>query len=249
LEKLEDTITNENRSNVSRIGDNKLYAKYRANKLVVKQIINKYDLTKCEKVMSNFCGFKIEYKINETVYPNKFDTDLEKVCSFGIHYFLKLERAFYYVILMDNVNGKYLEWHDNGQIMTKGNCIGNKLNGECFKWYDNGQISITCNYNNGHKHGEYLKCHYNGQTLVKCNYINGKLNDEYLEWCDNGQINVKCNYINGKKNGEYLEYYHNGQTFVKCNYIDGELNGEYLSWCDNGQINITCKYVNGELTW
>jgi hypothetical protein len=32
LEKLEDTLTNENRSNVSQNGDDKLYAKYRANK-------------------------------------------------------------------------------------------------------------------------------------------------------------------------------------------------------------------------
>ena len=55
LEKLPDTITNENRSNISQIDDNKLYAKYRANKLLVKQIINKYDLTECEKVMSKFC--------------------------------------------------------------------------------------------------------------------------------------------------------------------------------------------------
>ena len=115
LEKLEDTITNENRSNVSQIDDNRLYAKYRANKLLVKEIINKYDLTNCEVVESNYCS-NTKYKINENVYPNDFDTNLEKVCSFGIHYFLKLVRAFYYNIETEIMNGEYLEWYDDGEM-------------------------------------------------------------------------------------------------------------------------------------
>jgi antitoxin component YwqK of YwqJK toxin-antitoxin module len=148
LEKLPDTITNENRFNVSENGDNKLYAKYRANKLLVKKIIHKYHLTNCEKVMSNRCH-KIEYKINETVYPDKFDDNLETVCSSGIHYFLNLKPAFYYNLEIRFMNGEYLSWYDSGELFEK------------------------CNYIDGKKIGEYLKWHQNGEIYIKHHYING----------------------------------------------------------------------------
>jgi hypothetical protein len=117
LEKLEDTITNESRSNVSYNGDNKLYAKYRANKLLVKKIINKYNITICRtKIISNYYDFKIEYEIEEIVYPNCYDFNFEKVCSFGIHYFLNLKRAFYYNLELRNMSGEYFDWYDNGKL-------------------------------------------------------------------------------------------------------------------------------------
>jgi len=193
LEKLPDTITNENRSNVSQIGDDKLYAKYRADKLLVKQIINKNDLKKCNVVMSSCYEIKTEYKINENVYPDNFDTDLKKVCSSGIHYFLNLERAFYYCIKLENMNGEYLDWHDNGVLHKKCSWVDGKINGEYFRWYNDGQM------------------------YVKTNCINGMLNGEYFEWYSNGQIWIKCNYINGNKNGEYFGWYENGDLCINFN--------------------------------
>jgi len=188
LEKLPDTLTNENRSNVSQIGDNKLYAKYRADVLLVKKIINKYDLTQCETVMSSYeietiyeiknkNKYEIEtkYEINKNVYPDKFDNNLEKVCSSGIHYFLNLKCAFHYCINLEIINGEYL------------------------KWYDNGQMCIKCNYIDGNLNGEYIQWHENGQMWIKYNYINGELNGDYLSWYENGQMREECNYVNGKR--------------------------------------------------
>jgi len=267
LEKLKDTITNENRSNVSQISDNKLYAKYRANKLLVKKIINKYELTNCEKVMSNGYKIKTEYKINETVYPNKFDNDLENVCSSGIHYFLNLKSAFYYGIVMNNMNGKYLSWYDDGQIKIKCNYVDGKLNGEHLRWYENGQMYEKCNYINGKIHGEYLKWYKNGQMCGKCNYINGKIHGEYLSWYENGQMEIKCNCVDGYKyyednylefyengeikikclNGEYLKWYDDGIKLAKCKFNNGHLCGEYVEWYKNGDTKLKCNYVDGEL--
>ena len=240
LEKLEDTITNENRFNVSQIGDNKLYAKYRADKLLVRQIINKYDLTKCETIISNYCK-NTKYKINETVYPDDFDDYLENVCSSGIHYFLNLKRAFYYNLKKKNINGEYLDWHDNGQMSLKFNYINEKINGEWLTWHVNGQIYVKCNYVDGNENGEYLSWYTNGQMCIKCIYIDGVLNGEYLEWHENGQMWEKYIYIDGKINGECLSWHKNGQMWEKCIYIDGKINGEYLSWHENGQI---CEKIN-----
>jgi len=247
LEKLPDTITNENRSNVSQIGDNKLYAQYRANKLMVKKIINKYDLTKCANVVSNWRENKTEYKINENVYPNNFDADLENVCSNGIHYFLKLERAFYYYLIMEIENGEHLSWHENGQIYEKYNYVNGKLNGEYLEWYDNGEICQKCNYVDGKLNGEYLDWYENGQMCIKCNYIAECKNGEYLKWYKNGQLNAKFNYIDDKLNEENLQWYKNGQMKIKCNFVNGKLNGEYLEWYENGKISEKCNYVNEKL--
>jgi antitoxin component YwqK of YwqJK toxin-antitoxin module len=225
LEKLEDTLTNENRSNVSQKDDDKLYAKYRANKLLVKEIINKYDLTKCENVMSGGYAIQIEYKVNETVYPDNFDTNLEEVCSSGIHYFLNLKSAFYYCLETENINGEYLNWYDNGQMYEKCNYVDGKMNGEYLEWYSNGQMMIKGNYVDGKINGELLKWHSNGQIFVKCNYVDGKRNGEYLEWYGDGQVMQKCNYVDGILNGKYLEWYSDGQEMQKSNYVDGKRNG------------------------
>jgi antitoxin component YwqK of YwqJK toxin-antitoxin module len=197
LEKLPETFTNENRSNVSQIGDNKLYAKYRANKLMVKQIINKYDLTKCEKVMSSGYEIAAEYEIDKIVYPDNFDINLEKVCSSGIHYFLNLKRAFYYNYdITENINGEYFLWHQNGQMRIKYNFVNNKCNGEFLSWYDNGNMCAKYNFVDNRINGEYLDWYKNGQMRTKCTYVHGNMDGEYLRWYDNGDMIMNYNYVN-----------------------------------------------------
>jgi antitoxin component YwqK of YwqJK toxin-antitoxin module len=164
---------------------------------LVKDIFHKFDSTnKVSSISSSiFIKNKLEYKIEKVIIPDNFDTNLEKVCSNGIHYFLKLECAFYYS-LQKFQNGEYLLWYDNGQQYTKCTYIDGKLNGDYLEWKEN------------------------GQQYTKCTYIDGKLNGDYLEWKENGQQYTKCTYIDGKLNGDYLEWKENGQQCVKCTYTD-----------------------------
>jgi antitoxin component YwqK of YwqJK toxin-antitoxin module len=170
LERLSDTITNENRNNIPN-KEYKSFAKYRGNKFLVKDIFHKFDSTKKISSISNsnFNQSKLEYEIEKVIIPNDFDRNLEKVCSNGIHYFLKLECAFYYS-LKKIKNGEYLSWYENGQICKK------------------------CIYTNDKLNGEYLKWFKNGKQRIKCIYIDGKKNGEYLEWFENGKQHIKCIY-------------------------------------------------------
>jgi hypothetical protein len=96
LERLLDTITNENRNTISN-EQFKPFAKYRGNKFLVKDIFHKFDSTnKVSSISSSNFEKKLEYKIGKIIIPDNFDTNLENICSNGIHYFLKLECAFYY---------------------------------------------------------------------------------------------------------------------------------------------------------
>jgi antitoxin component YwqK of YwqJK toxin-antitoxin module len=188
LERLLDTITNENRNNISN-EQCKQFGKYRGNKFLVKDIFHKFD--PANKVLlisnSNFNKSKLEYEIGKVIFPDNFDTNLENVCSNGIHYFLNLECAFYYS-LQKIQNGEYLGRYENGQLWKKCTYTDGKLNGEYLEWYKNGQLWKKCTYTDDKLNGEYLSWYENGQQRVKCTYTDGKLNGEYLAWYDNGKI-------------------------------------------------------------
>ena len=59
-----------------------------------------------------------KYAVGEVVEPfDEFDEDLNKVCSSGIHYFLREEPAYYWKY--EPENGLCEGWYINGQIMLR----------------------------------------------------------------------------------------------------------------------------------
>jgi hypothetical protein len=111
LEKLHDTITNESKlSDIS----NPLYAKYRANKLRVILIINKFEpfdvITEIQE------DSIMKYETDKIVEVDDYDMDLDQVFTTGIHYFNTIEQAFYWKIIDFNptYTGKYMCWYHNG---------------------------------------------------------------------------------------------------------------------------------------
>lgn len=50
---------------------------------------------------------------------------------------------------MENLNGIYETYYDNGQIKTRKNYKDNKLDGLSEEWYDNGQMRESKNFKNG----------------------------------------------------------------------------------------------------
>ena len=219
LEKLENTQTNECRTNIVNIP----FAKYRGDKFIVRDIIHKFDNNnKVQLIKNSNYDSTITYELGKEIQSDKFDNDLNNICSNGIHYFLNIKCAFYYSL--------------------------NKIeNGEHLLWYDNGRQLIQCTYVEGNLDGEYLQWHNNGQQWKKYTYIKGKLEGLCLNWYKNGQQWKKCTYIDGEIEGEYLEWHENGQQYMQCTYVNGKLDGEYLRWYDNGRQFIQCTYVNEKI--
>lgn len=111
MEKLPDTITNETRTNI----DDVLIEKYRANKLRVLLIFNKFDPTetKMEIFNSVYSKKKIKYKVGHIVSVNDFDNYDYIVCGAGIHYFKSIIPAFSYELdfVFDNrLSGWRIAW-------------------------------------------------------------------------------------------------------------------------------------------
>jgi antitoxin component YwqK of YwqJK toxin-antitoxin module len=166
LKKLQDTKTNESRYNVK----NSMYAKFRANKLLVVDIMHKFNDESIGKITN--CSYEdktITYKKCKTVEVSDFDENINNICTPGIHYFKSPEAAFYYELI--NVeNGICKKWYENGQLHSEGTFKGNKLNGSCKNWYRNGKLQEECTYKNGKLDGLYRQWYSNGQLKEECTY-------------------------------------------------------------------------------
>ena len=115
LEKIEDTITNENRQ--ADIYDYD-FATFRGSHFKVASIINKFTLEPVYTI-TNSCFLKstVTYVVGEIVCADIFDPHSNNVISNGIHYFLSIDQAFYYELdTKGDYNGKFVEWFANGKL-------------------------------------------------------------------------------------------------------------------------------------
>ena len=82
----------------------------------------------------------------------------------------------------------------NGNIMAKGNFVGNlKVDGQWLWYYENGNIRSKVNYRYGFKYGLFQYYYKNGNIKVQGKYKKDKRNGV---WLING---VKRKYKNGKE--------------------------------------------------
>lgn len=176
LQKLENTITNENRQNIL---DYKC-AKFRANYMKTILIIHKYNGTLVEETQNTYYINKlITYKVGEIVnVDNFYEYPFDKVCGAGIHYFRSIKPAYFLefdIKKYTDYSGIYLVYYDSGLIKEINNIKNGKLNGEYIDHFDDGTIRITCNYIDGQLDGELKKYYPNGKLAYCYLYHNNIL--------------------------------------------------------------------------
>ncbi len=151
LELLPDSITNERRSDVANCD----FAKFRTNKALVISIVDPIS----NKEMNMDCSIydpNFAYRVAHVVEPDynrvrdigfgyynirifNYDSDINNVCSMGIHYFKTYEAALsWYYQYHPKTNGKYIEYYDNGQKKCEKDYKNGQKNGKQKKWYHNG---------------------------------------------------------------------------------------------------------------
>lgn len=220
-----DTITNENRNNIC----DKNKAKYRASHLLVVMIFNKLDPSKIiYSIETKFSSNKIStsYEVGKNVYPDKFDDNLDNICSSGIHYFKSLERAFYYEI-PDDYQGKYIIWYDNGNKREETFIIinNNKLifNGIYKKWYENGNLEEIGNYEMDELDGECICYYNNGNKKISATFYHGLREGPETKWYENGNIMEHGLNVNDEKIGIWIYYKPNGLDKIEINESNNKL--------------------------
>lgn len=151
-ERSNELLTNEKRAGVI---DHKC-AKFRANGLIVVEIINIHDPKITKKVIVNrYTEQTVKkdtiYEVGKLVKPDVYDENIDNVYGGGIHYFETLLPAFYYRSLPSKYTGEWSVWHDNGQLKFKGYYMNGKRVGQWRGWYENGNEFLNIDYSIGTK--------------------------------------------------------------------------------------------------
>jgi antitoxin component YwqK of YwqJK toxin-antitoxin module len=201
------SVTNQVR--LSYDNPNRKYSKFRASELKVIDIVNKFDKTKkIDSVTSSSNhASKIKYVKSTVVLPDSFDSNLDKVCSNGIHFFESIQAAFYYELDgLQNYSGHWIRWDNDGQKSSEGNYLDGKRTGHWTWWYENGQKDVE-----GH-------------------YLNGKTHGHWISWYSNGRKFSDGHYLNGEKSGCWIYWYENGKKMEERHYEEGVLTSNPKKW-------------------
>ncbi len=241
LEIPKDALTNINRTSVAV----KETAKYRANKVKVVKIEDKDGNTYPDAVSGCFIGKFLEYRVGEILEEASYDTDIENVCSSGIHFFLERHVAEQYDLsLIDN---RLLQtWHENGQKCAEGIFKNGKEEGVWTYWYDNGQKNYTGMFKNGKEEGVWKYWHYNGHKKAERIYKDGEKEGVWTFWYGSGQKKAEGIYKDGEKEGVWTYWYDNGQKKVEGIHRNGEREGVWTLWYNNGQKECTGIFKHGK---
>ena len=123
------------------------------------------------------------------------------------------------------MNGKWMYYHENGQIRAQGRFIdgdrsnvseetGIPFNGRTGKWffrYENGQNYAERNYKTGVVDGKGINWYENGQKSTEGTWKDGKLDGKWTRWYENGQKQFEGYWKNGKEDGKWTRWHENGQ--------------------------------------
>jgi len=106
------TLDNENRKDVMC----NHFAKFRASRLLVIQIININDPSETLDFLDHWWGYdKITYKVNKIIVPkNEYNYYRNVICSSGIHYFMTVFVALGWRTKPDNFKGDWITYLENG---------------------------------------------------------------------------------------------------------------------------------------
>lgn len=113
MQKLKETKTNEERKRVYE----KMLAKFRADKLKVIEIFNAIDPDETTTMIVNRFNKKtLTYEVGKIVEADKYDENIDKVCSGGVHYFKSLDAAFYFNRPLAGCTGYWFDINGDGGI-------------------------------------------------------------------------------------------------------------------------------------
>lgn len=210
LKLLDDTKSNIDREDIK----DKQKASYRANKLEVILIFNKFNPTEtCDKITNSYYPLKqIEYIVGEIVEEKNYDENINKIYTEGLYFYKSIMNAYFYkmhyknIVKEYNFDGIFNTYYENGQLLNEYNFVNGTKTGLYTKYYDNGSIQFKLHYKDNILDGEYISYYFNNQIENIMNYIDGKFDGEHIKYFDDGNIEKIKNYKNGKKHGIHIEY-------------------------------------------
>ena len=85
----------------------------------------------------------------------------------------KTRYSHYFIDEFDVIQGEYIEYHPNGQIEWRGNCVNGNWHGEVKEYYPCGQLREHSFFNYGVRHGLYKEYDNHGGLCDSTFYCDG----------------------------------------------------------------------------
>ena len=166
--------------------------------------------------------------------------------------------------------GKWVDFHDNGQMRYKGQFKNNEPVGEFLYYSEDGSLFAKNNHLKNHITESEIYSP-EGKVVAKGNYINKKKQDRWeyyseedgslilVENYNNGYLVGKSvaylagtqlvieetEYVNGVKHGLYSRFYDNGVPMIEAYYNNDKLNGTYVHYYPNGNVKEEGLFKDG----
>ncbi len=96
-------------------------------------------------------------------------------------------------------SGSSVDYHSNGQLLTKSNYKDGKRDGLWEYFGENGQLRFKSNYKDGKEDGLQESYYENGQLQTKFNGKDGQEHGLYESYDENGQLKDKICFKNGEE--------------------------------------------------
>lgn len=204
LQKIEDTVTNEDRLGVM----DPECAKFRANKLLVVMIINIHNPSvEKVKIVNTYCGKEITYEIGEISEADDFDKNLNEVCTSGIHYFNTLAPAYYYRTKIESgYTGHWIEYNENGQKTVEKEYLNGLCSGHWIYYDGYGKKQIEGDYKNDKKTGFWTEYSSTEQKMTEFEYIEGEETGHWINYDTCGRKIEETEIINGEHWVKFYRY-------------------------------------------
>ena len=141
--------------------------------------------------------------------------------------------------------GKWKEYHTNGELKSQGEYINSKRVGEWKFFHPNGKTEQQGKYDRkGKAQGPWKWYHESGNILREESYRNNLQDGVMTEYNDSGKVITKGEYIDGSKEGPWfleLNDYREEGSF-KADQRDGEWKHYYIP---SGKLRYTGKFLDG----
>lgn len=259
FKKLDNTVTNEKRLNVV----NESYAKFRANRLEVVEIINmKNPKQRKNRIMhlTEYCCDSIPsksliYEVGKIVECNNFNHDINVVHGPGIYYFKSLITAYCCEMVPNPIKDTDSKDSDSRENNDDDNDSDNNSKerikylgyaGKWIGWYDNGVQSFEGEYINGLRENKWIYWYDNGRKKCLEYYKNDLRNGKCFRWDEHGFKTAKEFYVNGKREGRWIHWYDECRQMYICHYKNDILNGRWIELYDYDKVSSGGSYKDGK---
>lgn len=187
------------------------------------------------------------YKVGSTVRVDNYNVMENKICGFGIHFYLDKEVARMYALELSGEDGDVIEWYSSGALKTTYSKLDGIIHGLMKSYDEFGNLKSEGYVQKGERHGIWkFYCDPPRNHTLEETYDHGKL-CAWREWDNDGGLvaeGMLSEETPGKIMKTFRSYHKNGKIKSQRSYCNDMKEGETKFWYEDGQLEAVLNFKN-----